>query len=163
MNQLPELAARLLAGCEAGGIRIMLAESLTGGLLADAIISVPGASRVVLGSIVAYDNSVKSGVLGVPRQLLQEFGAVSSQCAEAMAAGARNLIAAEGFRVFAVSTTGVAGPDSQEGKPVGQVHLAVAGPNGVSSRAMQFYGDRTQIRQQAVASAIEVLLEEITQ
>lgn len=140
----------------------MLAESLTGGLLADALISVPGASRVVLGSIVAYDNSVKSGVLAVPTKLLQQFGAVSSQAAEAMALGARNLAAVENLRVFAVSTTGVAGPDSQEGKPVGQVHVAVAGPDGVSSRAMQLYGDRAQIRQQAVVAAIEALLEEIT-
>jgi len=156
-----QLAARLLAGCEAGGLHLMLAESLTGGLLADALISVPGASRVVLGSVVAYDSRIKGKLLGVPAEVIADFGVVSDQTAAAMAVGARDALGSVELKVIGVATTGVAGPDLVEGKPVGRVHIAVATADGVTRQALQFFGDRQEIREQAVEAALQMTLEAI--
>lgn len=104
------------------------------------------------GGVVSYATEVKIAVLGVPAELVEEHGVVSAECARAMAEGARRLMAA----TYAVSTTGVAGPDTQEGKPVGTVFVAVAGPHGTESRELALSGDRGEIQDATVVDAIEL-------
>ena len=131
------------------------AESCTGGLLAKRVTDVPGASAVFLGGVVSYTNSIKSSVLNVPQSLLDEHGAVSEPVARAMAEGARALTGAD----YALSVTGVAGPDSDErGNPVGLVYIALASPEGTVCRKCEF-GKRTRghIRMQAVNTALDLL------
>jgi len=162
--ELAALAARVVSGLGAAGFRLNLAESLTGGMIANALVGVPGASRVLVAGVVAYHDSAKAQILGVGGGVLEQFGAVSEQCAEAMASGARTLVSPAGVasnKLFGLSTTGVAGPDLQEGKPVGQVHVAVATDAACTVRSFRFDGDRTQIREQAAIAALNLLLEEI--
>lgn len=156
---------RCVAALTESGLTIATAESLTGGLLAGALTSVPGASEVVRGGVVSYALDVKADVLGVPRQLLEDQGAVSADTALAMADGARRVTAAD----LGVATTGVAGPDPSEGKPVGTVFVAVtAGPrlrareSGRAVRALTLRGSREDIRQQTVESALHLVLEVIS-
>ena len=163
-DSLPELSARVVAGLGAAGFRLTLAESLTGGLLASSLVDVPGPSRVLVAGVVAYDDAAKAQILGVGGGVLDQFGAVSEQTAQAMAGGARGLVTIAGVadsKLVAVSTTGVAGPDMQEGKPVGQVHIAVATDATITVRSFRFDGDRASIRLQAAVAALELLLEEI--
>src|SRR6476469_2253849 len=109
------------------GLKLVSAESCTGGLVGDRVTNVPGSSEYYLGGIISYDNSVKQKVLQVPEAVLNTVGAVSQQCAIAMAQGALKLLGAD----LAVSTTGIAGPGgATPGKPVGLVHLAVAARDG---------------------------------
>ena len=133
------------------------AESLTGGLVAGAITAVAGASAVYVGGVVSYSADVKASVLGVPHDVIASHGTVSSECAEAMAAGARRTLGCD----WAVSTTGVAGPDALEGHPVGTVFVGVAGPAGVSSTQLSLAGDRNAIRRQSVAAALSALAEHL--
>ena len=132
-------AAELVALLTARGQTLGCAESLTGGLLTDAIVQVPGASRVLMGGIVAYDEGRKQTLLGVSAQALERYTAVSAQVACEMALGARRVLAVD----YAVSTTGYAGPD------------------GVQAREHRFAGDRGEIRRQAVAAALALLAENI--
>ncbi len=106
------------------GHTLATAESLTAGLVCATLAAVPGASDVLRGGVVAYASDVKATVLGVDPAVIAAYGVVSAECAGAMARGAATLLQA----TWAVSTTGVAGPDRQEDKPVGTVHVAVAGP-----------------------------------
>ncbi|MFM2321280.1 MAG: hypothetical protein RL612_427, partial [Actinomycetota bacterium] len=112
---LKNSAAEVLANLQARGFYLAVAESLTGGLLAAELVAVPGASKVFLGSVTAYQNSIKQNLLAVPASVLESRGAVSAETAEAMAIGVREKFArAAGVpieRVIGVSTTGVAGPD----------------------------------------------------
>ncbi len=117
------VANHVVARLTAAGQTVATAESLTGGLLCAALVSVPGASVVVRGGVVAYAADVKTGVLGVPADVLDQHGTVAAESAAAMAVAARALFGAD----WAVATTGVAGPDPIEDKPVGTVHVAVAG------------------------------------
>ncbi len=133
------------------------AESLTGGRLGDVMSAAPGASDTYLGGVVSYATEVKRSVLGVSEETVEEHGVVSARCAEEMATGARDLIGAD----WAVSTTGVAGPAQQEGKPVGLVFIGVAGPAGVRSERFDFDGDRADIREKVVKAAIDLVLETI--
>lgn len=135
------------------GATVATAESLTGGQVAAAVTDVAGASRVYLGGVVAYATEVKRDLLGVPGELLEEHGAVSAACAEEMARGVRREFGA----TYGVSTTGVAGPDSQEGHPVGTVFVAVAGPDGVQVRELALIGDRARIQAQTVESVIATI------
>jgi len=152
------LGARLVAACRAKGATLATAESCTGGLVAERITSVPGASAVFLGGVVSYANAVKSGVLGVPTDILEHCGAVSAECAEAMAAGARALLKADA----AVSTTGIAGPDGgTPQKPVGLVYVGVATAAGVRSERCVFAGDRESVRRQTSDRALALLLEAV--
>jgi PncC family amidohydrolase len=133
------------------------AESLTGGRLGDVLSAAPGASDTYLGGVVSYATEVKKSVLGVSDETVEKHGVVSAECAEEMATGVRELVGAD----YAVSTTGVAGPTSQEGKPVGLVFIGVAGPGGVRSERFEFDGDRAEIREKVVASAIDLVLETV--
>ncbi|WP_337589575.1 CinA family protein [Arthrobacter sp. ERGS1:01] len=113
--------AALVADAVASGLSVSTAESLTGGMLAATIVDVPGASGMLFGGVVAYQNEVKVRALGVSAELLEERGAVDADVACAMALGACRLT---GARV-GLSTTGVAGPEPHQGKPVGQVYIGL--------------------------------------
>ena len=132
------------------------AESLTGGLLGGLITSVPGSSSMYLGGVVSYATEVKRKVLGVSRATLESHGVISAECAQEMAAGALKTLGA----TWAVSTTGVAGPEPQEERPVGTVYVAVAGPRH-DVRALQIEGDRVTIRREACEQALIALIETV--
>lgn len=136
------------------GLRIAVAESCTGGLLCGALTESPGASAVFLGGMVVYSDASKRKLLGVPARLLQMHGAVSRQCALAMARGAQHRFGAE----VAVAVTGIAGPGGAvRGKPVGTVWFAVASPGALVAGRKRFAGDRNAVRRQAVAHALRML------
>ena len=151
--------------------KLVLAESLTGGLLTSEFAKVAGASDVLLTGIVAYDTTLKHELLGVSRQLLENQGAVDPEVAAQMAEGIRNKIAQklglELGSLVAISTTGVAGPTEQDGKPVGELYICVSkGPEqAVSSNvfAHQLEGDRAQIQNSAVLLGLGHLWEEIAE
>jgi len=149
-----ELARAAIELLIARGETIATAESLTGGLVAAALTSVPGSSAAVRGGVVSYATDVKADLLGVPSDLLERYGAVHGAVAEAMAQGARERLGA----TTGVATTGVAGPDPAEGKPVGMVFVAVAGPGGLASRQLALTGDREAIRAATVESVLGLLL-----
>ncbi len=158
MSNLHHLAAEAVAQATARGLTVATAESLTAGMLAAMLADTPGASAMLLGGIVSYQNSVKAGVLGVPRDLLAAAGSVDGRVAAAMAAGARRVCSAD----IAVSTTGVAGPEEHDGKPVGTVFIGVATAEGAASYDYHFAGSRPDIRGQACAAALERLLEALS-
>lgn len=147
------------------GWTLAVAESLTGGLVAADITAVPGASRAFRGSVTAYATDLKHEVLGVDAMLLARRGAVDAQVAGQMAAGVRTALGAD----WGVATTGVAGPDTQDGQPVGTVFVAVAGPPGTGSgsagggkvAALRLNGDRAEIRKESVRSVLALLLTEL--
>ena len=148
-------AERLVAKLKERGLTCATAESCTGGSVGGAITAVPGSSAVFLGGVISYANEVKRDVLGVPQEILDTYGAVSPECAERMAAGARNLLKAD----LAVSLTGIAGPDGGSAeKPVGLVWFGLATKDGVYTEKMIFSGDRAAVRAQAVAHALGMLL-----
>ena len=149
-----DLGAQLHAELVLRGQTVACAESLTGGGVAQELSAAPGASETFVGGVVSYATQVKTGVLGVPAAVVEEHGVVSAPCAEAMAEGIRHVLATD----WAVSTTGVAGPDSQEGKPVGLVYVGLAGPTGTSHRELHLEGDRAEIRAGAVSAAVETVL-----
>lgn len=140
------------------GRTVALAESCTGGLLARTLTSVPGSSAVFHGGIVCYSNQVKAGMLGVPRKVLETHGAVSMETALALAEGARSRLDSD----FALSVTGVAGPDPSEDQPVGLVYLGFA-ERGEPARAyrLDLRGSREKIQIQAVKHALFTLLERL--
>ena len=154
-------AASLLDALEQQGLSLAIAESLTGGLLSSTFVEVPGASRVLLGSIVAYHSDLKNQLLGVSRALIQEQGAVDPEVVAQMAAGVRTKLAnATGKdveQVVGLATTGVAGPDPQDGKPVGTVFVGISGHFGDYVYPFEFAGDRQTIRAAAVVAAIDSL------
>ena len=136
------------------GLSLATAESCTGGLVAAHLTSVPGASDVFRGGIVAYENDVKLGQLGVPEETLSAHGAVSAETAAAMAAGARRSLGAE----VAVADTGIAGPTGGTSeKPVGLVYLHVSAPGAEEGRELRLPGDRGAVRQRATAAALHLL------
>ena len=135
------------------GETLATAESLTGGRLASRVTTVAGASRVYLGGVVSYATAVKQDLLGVSDQVVARHGVVSAECARAMAQGVRARLGAD----WAISTTGVAGPDEQEGKPPGTVFVGLAGPSGASSLALELAGDRTEVQERTCDEAIAAL------
>ncbi|MBW3095233.1 nicotinamide-nucleotide amidohydrolase family protein [Bifidobacterium sp. 64T4] len=128
------LAADLLHGLEPRGVKLACAESLTGGLLADALVRIPGASAVFLGSAVTYDIRAKASILGVDRALLEREGAVHPEVARQMAAYTAHLYDQPEYegRVIGLSTTGVAGPGPDGDKPAGLAYVAVAVPDAMA-------------------------------
>jgi PncC family amidohydrolase len=135
------------------GATLATAESLTGGRLAAVVTAVPGASVSYVGGFVTYATALKESLLGVSPDLVDRYGVVSAECARAMATGCREATGA----TYALATTGVAGPDSQEGKPVGTVFVGIAGPDGESSLTMELVGDRHQIQDRACREALSAL------
>jgi nicotinamide-nucleotide amidase len=117
----------------------------------------PGASLVLLGGVVAYAPRVKVALLGVPAELIDRVGTVHPDVAIAMAEGVRARLGA----TWGLSTTGVAGPGPAEGKPAGTVHVAVAGPSGTATRALELKGDRAAVRSGAVREVLLLALHEI--
>lgn len=137
------------------GLTVATAESLTAGMVAAVLADTPGASGMLQGGVVSYQNSVKAAVLGVPRDLLDAVGAVDARVAEAMADGARRACGAD----IGVSTTGVAGPEPHGGKDVGTVYIGIATADRSAAYSYAFNGNRPEIRALACAAALERLLE----
>jgi nicotinamide-nucleotide amidase len=136
---------------------VAVAESLTGGLLCAALTETAGASATVRGGLVVYATDLKSALAGVSEALLAQRGAVDPEVALALARGARTRLGA----TFGVGVTGVAGPDTQDGKPVGTVFAAVAGPRGEVVREHRLSGERGAIRAEAVQVCLDLLLTEL--
>ncbi|MFC4005589.1 CinA family protein [Nonomuraea purpurea] len=133
---------------------VAVAESLTGGLIGAAITSVSGASKAFRGGVLSYATDLKHTLLGVPEELLSREGAVHPDVAAAMAAGVARLCGA----TYGVAVTGVAGPEPQDGKPVGLVHVAVCGPGGrIWGRELRLRGSRERIRVETVDEAVDLL------
>ena len=150
-------AEDLVARLTTAGQTVAVAESLTGGLVAAALTEVPGASVVVRGGVVAYATELKARVLGVDAVLLAQRGAVDADVAGQMASGVRSLMGA----TYGLATTGVAGPDEADGKPVGTVYVAVVGSDSSRVRALSLSGDRGQVRALSVLAALALLAEEL--
>lgn len=150
-DELPEVVVARLA---ARGERVALAESCTGGLLAELVTRVPGASAVIDLGVVAYANAIKERFVGVPAALLAAHGAVSEPVARALAEGVRATAGA----TWGIGITGIAGPTGgTPEKPVGTVHLALAGPGGTEHVARSYRGDRDRIRRTAAYEALNLL------
>ena len=144
------------------GTTVAVAESLTGGLLAAELTSVPGASAVVLGGAVVYATELKHTLLGVDADLLAAEGPVHPEVARQLAVGVRDRLAVAGRRAdLGVATTGVAGPDPQGGRPVGTVYIGISSDAGARSVALALTGDRDGIRRQTVAEAVQALADEL--
>ncbi len=140
------------------GATIAVAESLTGGAVCSALVSVPGASEVLLGGVVSYTVEAKHRLLGVPRSLLEEIGPVSREVAVAMAVGARETLGAD----IAVSTMGVAGPDPHDGQAPGTVWVGVATADGATATLHRGSGGRADVRDSAVEWALAALRDRLT-
>ncbi|MFC8851205.1 MULTISPECIES: CinA family protein [unclassified Micromonospora] len=132
-------------------------ESLTGGLLAASVVEIAGVSVVYRGGLVVYATELKSALAGVPEELLAERGPVDPDVARALAEGGRRRCGAD----WGLATTGVAGPQPQDGKPVGLVYVAAAGPAGTEVRQLDLDGGRDHIRSAAVIEALRLLAERI--
>lgn len=152
-------AARLIAALTDRGWTLGIAESLTGGALAAEIVGVPGASEVLLGGVIAYATPVKATLLGVDPALLDAHGPVHAEVAAQMADGVRQAVQVGGRPAeVGIATTGIAGPASPDGQPVGTVHIGVATPDAAHSRSFHFDGGRASVRAQAVDAAISSAL-----
>ena len=156
MSNLHRLAAQAVRRqALESGRTVATAESLTAGMV---LADTPGASGMLQGGVVAYQNSVKEAVLHVPGDLLARAGSVDPDVARAMADGARRVLGAD----VGLSTTGVAGPDAHDGKPVGRVYIGVATAAGSTGFEYSFTGSRPDIRGAACAAALERLLEALS-
>jgi nicotinamide-nucleotide amidase len=150
----PTLDDLVAGGFAERGLTVATAESCTGGLLAARLTERPGSSAWVLGGVTAYANSAKEQLLGVPAEVLAEYGAVSPEVAVALAEGARARFGAD----IGVGITGVAGPGGgTPDKPVGTVHICVAGPDGTELRALRLPGSRAAVRERSVTRAMHLL------
>nr|WP_033890183.1 CinA family protein [Bifidobacterium saguini] len=169
-----DAAARILKICEASNVKIACAESLTGGLLADAFVRIPGASNVFLGSAVTYDIKAKASVLGVDRDLLEREGAVHPEVARQMAVATARLYGQPeyGGLVIGLSTTGVAGPGPDGDKPAGLVYIGFCIPAGlwvesttgaagaeprIEAVELRLSGTREKVREQTVFNVLQHL------
>ncbi len=142
------------------GASVATAESCTGGLVAERLTRVAGSSAFFEGALVVYSNRLKTALAGVPEALLVAHGAVSEETAEALARGAREGLGTD----YGIGVTGIAGPGGgSEEKPVGTVHIAVAGPRGGKSRKFRFPGDRELVRWQSSQAALEMLRRQLLQ
>lgn len=148
-------AARVLAELRRRNETVATAESLTGGLLGGLLTAVPGASTAYVGGVISYATRLKETLVGVDADLLARLGPVAGPTAAAMATGAARRCEAD----WGVATTGVAGPDPQDGHPVGEVYVAVARParDQVEVRSLRLTGDRPTIREAAAAQALDLL------
>ncbi|MEO5931524.1 MAG: competence/damage-inducible protein A [Candidatus Kapaibacterium sp.] len=141
------------------GLMLATAESCTGGMIGELITEIPGSSAYYLGGTVSYANSVKTELLGVPAELIEQHGAVSREVAEAMAAGVRQRLGAD----IAVSVTGIAGPDGgTPEKPVGTVWIGISSERGTRAEQFTLGKERGYIRQRASQQAIDIVRREIS-
>lgn len=153
-------AARLVATMSSAGLTLAVAESLTGGGLAARVVDVPGASAVLRGGVVAYATDLKARLLGVDHALLSRQGPVDPEVALAMASGVRRVLGSD----VGVSTTGVAGPDPQDGHAPGTVYVAVDDGRGRPQvRRLDLHGTRDEVRAKTVTAALGLLAEVIGQ
>jgi nicotinamide-nucleotide amidase len=129
------------------------AESLTGGLVAATIVEIPGVSAIYRGGLVVYATELKGTLAGVPEELLDERGPVDPDVAGKLAEGARERCGAD----WGLATTGVAGPEPQDGKPPGLVYVAVSGPDGTHVRELTLAGNRAAIRTESVTAVLQLL------
>ncbi len=157
MNAAPEIA--LGEALRARGWTISTAESCTGGLVLHRLTNVPGSSAWVMGGVVAYDNRIKSELLGVREATLLAQGAVSEETAREMALGARRLLQTD----LAVSITGIAGPGGGTAeKPVGLTWMALAGPGGLLRSERHVHaGGRLDIKRASASAALELVLDSL--
>ncbi|MBT2565799.1 CinA family protein [Arthrobacter sp. ISL-85] len=158
MSNLHQLAAQAVRQALESGQTVATAESLTAGMVSAVLADTPGASGMLQGGVVAYQNSVKDAVLHVPADLLARAGSVDPDVARAMAAGARTVLGAD----VGLSTTGVAGPEAHDGKPVGRVYIGIATAAGTAGFEYTFTGSRPDIRAAACGAALERLLEALS-
>ena len=150
-DTLQECIGRMLAD---NGKTVSAAESCTGGTIAALFTSVAGSSEYFLGSVTSYANSVKTGVLGVPEEIIAKYGAVSSECVAAMAEGVRKINGSD----YSVATSGIAGPGGgSEAKPVGTVWIGVSSPKETKTYKMVFKGDRKRNIERFAANALNIL------
>ncbi len=156
----------MIPTASAKGLMIATAESLTAGDLAARIADTPGASKVLAGGVVSYQDQIKSQLLGVSAQLIATSSAVDPEVAIQMAVGVREKFSTamgiDSGKLIGISTTGVAGPDPVGSKPVGEVYIGLSGPGGDKVFVFQFTGSRSEIRTITVARALEILGEEIS-
>jgi nicotinamide-nucleotide amidase len=151
------LAAQVVSILGARGQTAATAESLTGGLVAAALTSVPGSSAVFVGGVIAYATPLKTALLGVPAALLAEHGPVHPDVAAAMARGVRDRLGAS----YGLATTGVAGPGPADGSPAGTVFVAVAGAAQSAVRRLALPGGRAEVREASVREVLAMLVREL--
>ena len=157
MLDLPPLERQLYDLLTGRRLTLATAESCTGGLVGHLITTVSGSSAYYLGGVIAYSNELKQALLGVPASILETHGAVSRECAEAMARGIREQTGAD----IGISTTGIAGPTGATlTKPVGLVYVACATPHGVTCEEHRFSGDRLTNIRLAAEAALRLALRE---
>lgn len=149
----PELACLILRQLRSLNKSLAVAESCTGGLLASRFTDVPGASKVFKGGLICYKNEIKENLLGVPASLLRQHGAVSAECAVAMATGIAEFMEVD----YALAITGYAGPDGGPNEPAGTVYLGYHSPTGVWSRKTVLPGNRSAVKERAVIHALDFL------
>jgi len=153
-----ELAEKIVSDAGARGVSLALAESCTGGMIAAAITAVAGSSGVFLGSAVTYGNKAKEDILGVQRDIIMKFGAVSRECAVQMARGALRIFSAD----LALSVTGIAGPGGGSAeKPVGTVWFGFCSAEKEDAFVCSFKGTREDIRIKSVSTAMKYLIKEL--
>jgi nicotinamide-nucleotide amidase len=150
-----EVARAVVIAATLAGRTVATAESLTAGLIASTLASVPGASNVLRGGIVAYAPELKVSLLGVQQSLIDRGGVIQTPVAQAMAEGALRATGSD----YALACTGVAGPDEQEGHPVGEVHVALAGPGSMRTHTLTLHGTRDDIRHGTVLVVLGMLLD----
>lgn len=150
-----EVARAVVIAATLAGRTLATAESLTAGLISATLASVPGASAVLRGGVVAYATDLKTSLLGVPAETIARQGVVSTPVVEAMALGAVRITGAD----YAVACTGVAGPDEQDGHPVGEVHVAVASAMSTRTHQLTLAGTRDDIRHGTVLVVLGMLLD----
>ena len=154
-DRLEKCIGRMLAR---NGKTVSAAESCTGGLISSLFTSVPGSSEYYLGSVTSYANSVKTGVLGVPAEIIEKYGAVSEECVREMAEGVRRITGSD----FSVATSGIAGPGGgSDTKPVGLVCIGVSSQMGTETFRMVFKGDRKRNIDRFTANALNLLRKKI--
>ena len=153
-DRIRGLSGEIIGLLVARGDTLAVAESLTGGMLAAALTAIPGASAAFRGGVVAYATDLKTALLGVPADLLERHGAVHPSVAAAMADGARRKLGA----AVGAATTGVAGPDPSDGRPVGTVYIAVGSAGGTFGRQLSLSGDRQEIRLATVEESLALLI-----
>ena len=149
----PEGLTELVDALKKAGETVATAASLTGGLVAALLTSVPGSSAVVRGGLVVYATPLKHDLAGVDAELLAKYGPVHPDVAAQLAEGARTVCGA----TWGIGLTGVAGPDPQDGIEPGVVHVGVSGPGAAEVRTIGYDGNRHQVRAAAVVTALDLL------